>query len=125
MSDQVDYDGPPPSSPMQARRPTSIGLDFERIPGSIVKAPASRTLSEGLLETPMRKRTQDHAHPTAYTAPGHNKENSGMNAFGMEDWAEPRSKAEGRGHASAFGMGSIDLYKSLGWDDTDEMDDLA
>jgi DNA replication regulator SLD3 len=86
------------------------------VPESAVKVPQNYGSSEGIQETPVKKRpeaTLVHSHPEV-PAPGSNKENL-RSRGGIDD-----------GSKQKFGEAHEDsIYKSLGWDDADEMDDFA
>lgn len=101
-----------PSSPLQQRR-SSVQL-FNTVPDSAVKD-TSIPLFSGLQETPIKKRkddTQTQSDPIAF-AVGNNKENG----VGLPKEAGIEKDAENSQEVS--------IYKSLGWDDGDDFDDLT
>lgn len=100
----------PPSSPLQMRR--SSAQLFPAAPESVVKK--SSPLFSGIADTPI-KAIIGHAHPVAQ---------------------EPRNDKENLPHVSevekAFGntknneiTNEESIYKALGWDEGDDMDELA
>lgn len=109
----VDYGGYMPSSPLQPRR--SSGQLFASIPDSALKMGSRPTMNGGIEETPVKRRAEapQGGHCTAPTS-GSDKENG-----------------QGRKTASINRVGQHvassqeDIYKSLGWDDADDFDELS
>ncbi|KAL2067193.1 hypothetical protein VTL71DRAFT_1617 [Oculimacula yallundae] len=111
---EMDYGGIP-SSPIHVRR--SSAQLFTAVPESTVKNPAA-ILSFGVEDTPIKRRSTisfEHGHPTI-TNLGSDKENDGKGLRTTTDIGQ-------RGDTSPDKEESI--YKALGWDDNDDIDDLA
>jgi hypothetical protein len=103
-----------PSSPLHVRR--SSAQLFTAIPDSAAKGLSSFS-SYGIQETPMKRRqetTVDHSHP-GLSGSASDKENDGIET--KEGMIASSSQESGRKED--------DIYKSLGWDDPDDIDDLA
>lgn len=111
----IDYGTSMPSSPLQPRR--ASGQLLTVVPKSAVKNISRSSFPQGIQETPIKKRaeaTLGHSHPAAPTP-------SSENSRG------------GRGRVTNDGIGQVlgtnkeddSIYKSLGWDDADDTDDLA
>lgn len=110
-----DYGGCLPSSPLQPRR--STGQLFAAVQDSVVKTVSFLSVSRGIQETPIKKKagtTPVHSHPAVVTSSS-DKENS-----------------RGEKKATKVGMKATiessqeeSIYKSLGWDDADDFDELS
>lgn len=101
-------------SPVQLVR--SSGKLFSLAPTSVINGPPSSWSSQGIQETPLKKKSeamQAHSHPGLST-PGCGKENVGSRG--------DISAELNQGHKEA---NEDSIYKSLGWDDTDDIDGLA
>jgi DNA replication regulator SLD3 len=101
-------------SPLQLGH--SSGHLFNLAPTSVINGPPSSWSSQGIQETPLKKKSeamQAHSHPGLST-PGCGKENVGsrgdISAGLKQDHKETNEDS---------------IYKSLGWEDTDDIDDLA
>jgi DNA replication regulator SLD3 len=109
----VGYGGHLPSSPLQSRR--SSGQLFAAVPDSVVKSTSHPTLIYGIQETPVKKRaatTQLHGHPAPSSSS--DKENGRVKTVtNVEMKATVGSSQE------------ESIYKSLGWDDADDLDELS
>ena len=85
------------------------------VPESAIKQPQSRSLpDQGIQETPIKKgttTTTTHSHPRM-AGSGNEKENV----------KEPCVQ---RASPAAVVSQEDSIYKSLGWDDTDDIDELA
>jgi DNA replication regulator SLD3 len=102
-----------PSSPLQQRR-SSIQL-FNVVPDSAVK---STSFSHGIQETPTRQRTDaviSHSHLNAGQVEN-NEENVKVNVGTIATVSGTRRNN---------GTHEDSIYKSLGWDDGDDIDELA
>ena len=111
----VDYGGYLSSSPLQSRR--SSGQLFAAVPDSAVKTSSRPTMTCGIQETPVKKgaeTTQLHGHPARTS--GSDKENRGG-----------RNKmVTNVGMKGTIGSSQEEsIYKSLGWDDADDLDELS
>jgi len=109
---EVDYGGCPPSSPLHVRR--SSAQLFTAVPDSATKIPSSFS---GVQETPVKtKQTTNlyHNHPVE-PGPSSDKENELRGGSGLGVGVKERTKR--RSEES--------IYKSLGWDDADDLDDMA
>lgn len=110
----VDYGVYLPSSPLQARR--SAGQLFA-IPNSIVNTGTGPALSRGIEETPIKKKansTPVHGHPVT---PSHNSDKE--NSRGEKNVTKV-------GTERTLGLSQEEsIYKSLGWDDADDLDELS
>jgi DNA replication regulator SLD3 len=99
----------PPSSPLHMRR--SSGQLFTVVPASTIKIPsASRFL--GITDTPIKSMT-GHGHSIDLEM-GSNKENLQQGEIGNFNQNQ---------HDEVTNEDSI--YKALGWDDVDDLDELA
>lgn len=108
----ADYGSHLPSSPLQRRR-SSVQL-FNVVPESAVKIPSSSALTQGVLDTPIKKGTGIARNHSEIACSENEKEN-------ME---EPYVEKDGQ--AKSIGIFQEDsIYKSLGWDDADDIDELA
>lgn len=110
LSVPIDYGGCLPSSPVPARRSSTVGLPL--VPDSAVKGPST---IPGLFETPVRTKSvsivdRDH---TRGLASSNEKENA---------TAEELLPGSSRTGGETNQQDSI--YKALGWDDGDDFDDL-
>lgn len=106
----------PPSSPLHARR--SSAQLFNVVPESAGKS-SSSTASYGIQETPVKKRSEtllDHSHPSMPGPSCYNKENVGIERGAVVNTG--LSKINGTRKEES-------IYHSLGWDDADDIDDLA
>ena len=109
----VDYGGYMPSSPLQPRR--SSGQLFTVVPDSAVKMDSRPTMSRGIQETPVKKRPEatQVCGPVA-PASGSDKENGNGREIASIDGARQNVASS-----------QEDIYKSLGWDDADDLDELS
>ncbi|RDL41924.1 Uncharacterized protein BP5553_01903 [Venustampulla echinocandica] len=114
-AEQISF---PPSSPLHVRR--SSGQLFAAIPDSVVKSPTTTTqafFSHEVQETPVKKRPSskgDHGHfQPAFDCDKENvrKIESAAQKTGLGQTNDTRQEES--------------IYKSLGWDDPDDIDDLA
>ena len=107
----VDYGGYLPSSPLQPRR---SGQLFATVLDSAVKDTPGPATSRGIQETPIKKRagTTVHGHPALNSRS--DKENDGgenkVSNVGMKTMGSSQEES---------------IYKSLGWDDADDLDELS
>ncbi|KAH7383603.1 DNA replication regulator SLD3-domain-containing protein [Cadophora sp. MPI-SDFR-AT-0126] len=104
-----------PSSPLHVRR--SSAQLFNAVPDSVVKNP-SASLSYGIDDTPVKRRpasSLEHSHPMLASF-GSDKENDQSGKKAVDDVGLRRSLGEGKEES---------IYKALGWDDNDDIDDLA
>lgn len=99
----------PPSSPLQARR-SSTQL-FTAVPDSAVKKPSA---TYGMADTPI-KTMSGHGHPVASEL-GSNKENL------RQEVVDKRTLDQSDHHDVT---NEVSIYKSLGWDNVDDIDELA
>lgn len=109
-----DYNGYLPSSPLHVRR--SSAQLFTAVPDSAAKG-LTRVPSHGIQETPVKRRQVlilDHSHPEL-SGLGSDKEND---IIGERKTLMITSSQE-------TGRTEENIYKSLGWDDADDIDDLA
>jgi len=107
----ADYGGFPPSSPLHVRG--SSAQLFPVVPESSKKP--SGSLPREIQETPKKERSlprSEHGHPEAPDSG--DKENAQVK---LEVSNERLGKSDSRREES--------IYKSLGWDDADDTDDLA
>ncbi|KAH6719315.1 DNA replication regulator SLD3-domain-containing protein [Leptodontidium sp. MPI-SDFR-AT-0119] len=111
---EMDFGGIP-SSPLHVRR--SSAQLFTAVPDSAVKNP-STSLSYEVDDTPVKKRpasSLDHGHPSMASL-GSDKENDQL----------LRNAAADGGLRGGVGQSKDEsIYKTLGWDDNDDIDDLA
>jgi len=110
---EVDYGSCLPSSPLHVRR--SSAQLFTAVPNSAIKMQSS---FGGIQETPVKTKqpaTLDHSHPVV-PGPGSDKENE------VIEGAVRTSAGLKEGTSTA---GETSIYKSLGWDDADDLDDLV
>ena len=110
----IDYGVYIASSPLQPRR--SSGQLFASVPDSTLKMGPRPTLSRGVEETPVKRRAeapQAHGHCTA-PASGSDKENG-----------QGRKTASINVVGQHLASSQEDIYKSLGWDDADDLDELS
>ncbi len=113
---EQDYNEYLASSPLHARR--SSAQLFTAVPDSAAKG-LSNLLPHGVQETPVKRRQElmfDHSH-SVLSGPGSDKEND-------NDIIEREKTLEGNS-SQETGMREDNIYKSLGWDDADDIDDLA
>lgn len=107
----ADHGGYLPPSPLQQRR--SSTQIFSVVPESAVKIPSNSTLDQGVQDTPVKRRPNiatTHGHPNM-TNSGSNKENARV--LTKENVQEEKLEKEDS------------IYKSLGWDDADDIDELG
>ncbi|KAF4620089.1 hypothetical protein G7Y89_g14730 [Cudoniella acicularis] len=108
-------DGCPPSSPLHLRR--SSAQLFSSVPDSAIKMPNTPRMSRNIQETPIKKRPEInsvHGHPEPLF--DGNKENV------------QKTKKMPAHNESEMDTGShpdVSIYKSLGWDDVDDIDELS
>lgn len=100
----------PPSSPLHVRRSSA---KLFAVPDSAAKVPITSWVSQGVQETPVKKRSDvpPHSHPEP--ASDGNKENVEVT---KSTTTEDGSKMGGVGQ-------EVSIYTSLGWDD--DIDELA
>jgi hypothetical protein len=111
---EQDYHEYLPSSPLHVRR--SSAQLFPAVPGSAAKG-LSAFLSYGVQETPVKPRQEivfDHSHPGLPWS-GNDKENNRKKEGGMEMGTSSQDMEKKEEN----------IYKSLGWDDADDIDGLA
>jgi len=104
-----------PSSPLHVRR--SSAQLFSAVPDSAVKNP-STTLPYGIEDTPIKRRpasSLDHGHPPVASF-GSDKEN---------DHLRKRAPVDVSLQGGLGAKKEESIYKALGWDDNDDIDDLA
>jgi len=104
-----------PSSPLHVRR--SSAQLFSAVPDSAVKNP-STTLPYGIEDTPIKRRpasSLDHGHPPVASF-GSDKEN---------DHLRKRAPLDVSLQGGLGAKKEESIYKALGWDDNDDIDDLA
>jgi DNA replication regulator SLD3 len=100
----VDFGGFPPSSPLHVRR--SSAQLFTALPGSAGEISAS---SNGIQETPVKRRPLiGYSHPNV----------QGLNSDKENRSVESNLQQFMRTHEES-------IYKSLGWDDADDINDLV
>jgi DNA replication regulator SLD3 len=108
-----DYGSYLPSSPLQQHHSSSQPTNA--VPESAAKLPAILPRDNGVEDTPIKKKSNGtHIHPSGISSDG-DKENRRTDD-GNKDIG-PRQRIE------KFQQDSI--YKSLGWDDADDFDELA
>jgi hypothetical protein len=111
---EPDYNGYLASSPLHVRR--SSAQLFTAASDSTAKG-LPEFQSHGIQETPVKRRNEimfDHSH-FVVTGPGSDKEN--------EDDIIGRGKILVDNPSQESGTGEESIYKSLGWDDADDIDD--
>lgn len=112
----VDHGNFLPSSPLHIRR-SSASL-FSAVPESAVKPSPQIAAPSGLPETPVKRRIDfqaAHSHPEVVRLSS-NKENESL------------SEKVVSGHNVEKAIDKVEsdsIYKSLGWDDPDDLDHLA
>jgi DNA replication regulator SLD3 len=100
----VDFSGFPPSSPLHVRR--SSAQLFTALPDSAGETLAS---SNGIQETPVKRRPLiGHSHPNV----------QGLNSDKENQRVESNLQQFTRTHEES-------IYKSLGWDDADDLNGLV
>jgi DNA replication regulator SLD3 len=112
----IDYGEFPPSSPLHVRR-SSASL-FPIVPESTLKAPSGFEMPSGVQETPIKKRPDPqlkHSHP-GIPASGSDKENTRVRKEVVTNIQLVPGISQRQEDS---------IYKSLGWDDADDMDELA
>ena len=101
-----------PSSPLQPRQSVQL---FNIVPESAVKLSSNSDLFQGVQDTPIKKRpgvALTHSHPNVPTS-RNDKEN--MRSTIQETGLREKIRT----------LNEDSIYKSLGWDDADDIDDLA
>ncbi|TAQ88486.1 hypothetical protein B7494_g3206 [Chlorociboria aeruginascens] len=104
----LDYGGCPSSSPSNARRPPTQPLGI--VPESAIK---SCSLPSEIQETPVKKRPEiqlGHSHPSSFDIEKGKEEDN----LRINDEMKPKTRSS-----------EDSIYKSLGWDASDDLDDLA
>jgi hypothetical protein len=109
----VDYGGYMPSSPLQPRR--SSGQLFSAVPDSAVKMDSRPTMTRGIQETPFKKKAEvTQVRGRVAPASGSDKENRNGREIASIDGASQKVASS-----------QEDIYKSLGWDGADDLDELS
>ncbi|KAH8662996.1 DNA replication regulator SLD3-domain-containing protein [Tricladium varicosporioides] len=108
-----------PSSPLHVRKSSAQLFATGSVPDSARKIPSTPRTIRNITETPVKKRPEPslvHGHPE----PGHdgNKENVGELEQGSK-YIEPSRDTD------RSAQQEVDIYKSLGWDDGDDIDELS
>ena len=106
----VDYGGYLPSSPLQPRR---SGQLFATVLDSAVKNTPGPATSHGIQETPIKKRAGTSVHGDPALKSRSDKEND-----------RGENKASNVGMKTMGSSQEESIYKSLGWDDADDLDEL-
>lgn len=104
----------PPSSPLQGRR-SSTQL-FSAVPESAVKKPSD---TYGIVDTPI-KGMSGHGHPISLES---NSSNNNNNKENLRQGNEVKKFLDQNDHNDV--TNEVSIYKSLGWDDADDIDELA
>ena len=104
----------PASSPLHVRR--SSAQLFNAVPDSAIKTTSVVSASHGVLETPSRPRFEDKLQ---YSHPEVPKYDSDKRNFTREEPSLPPHKMQ------VPVIEEPSIYKSLGWDDADDVDDLS
>ena len=110
----VEHGTFPPSSPLHVRR--SSAQLFTVVPESGIKKAPNPSIHYGIQETPVKKRSGTMLDPSVCGLTSNNKENVSKGGAKLID------------AVASTNMGITkeeSIYHSLGWDDADDIDDLA